>query len=480
MIVYVANLLGMRSRSLKRSLAILLMIAASRHGAAQAEAVAFPLGAIVPHITCLADSKQSYALYLPSTFSATRKWPIIYVFDPFAHGPAATEIVRAAAERFGYIVVASNNSKNGPAGGSRDAAQAMWQDTHQRLPIDPNRQYFAGLSGGARVATSLALSCGNCAAGVIANAAGFPTNAMPSAQMKFAYFATVGDADFNYAEFAHLRLKLDAIGVHYLIRTFDGPHGWAPADVWLEALEWMDLQAMAAGTLQRDPARIQSALDAGLARAKVFEAKGDLLDSYREYQAAVRNFRDLASVSSAQERVSALQKSKELRKAQKQESEEIELQERLEATPSEQMQKLSTGELDAMAFGELRSSIADLKRQASSSGKGSLVTGRALSGLVVQAYEAGQDSMDRKNYSVALQYFELAAAGSANPARAHYERARIYAITSDKKSMLSELRKRLAAGVHDASALDTEEFQQYRDQPDFKDIADEWKRKTVP
>jgi hypothetical protein len=69
-----------------------LLIAASRHGAAQAEAVAFPLGAIVPHITCLADSKQSYALYLPSTFSATRKWPIIYVFDPFAHGPVATEI----------------------------------------------------------------------------------------------------------------------------------------------------------------------------------------------------------------------------------------------------------------------------------------------------------------------------------------------------------------------------------------------------
>jgi uncharacterized protein YktA (UPF0223 family) len=298
--------------------------------------------------------------------------------------------------------------------------------------------------------------------------------------MKFAYFATLGEADFNYAEFAQLRPRLDAIGVHYVIRTFDGLHGWAPADVWFEALEWMDLQAMAAGTLQRDPARIESALDAGLARANAFEAKGDLLDSYREYQAVVRNFRDLASVSSAQERVSALQKSKELRKAQKQESEEIKLQERLEATPSEQMQKLPTGELDAMAFGELRSSVADLKRQASSSGKGSSVTGRALSGLVVQAYEAGQDSMDRKNYSVALQYFELAAAGSANPAWAHYERARIYAITSDKKSMLSELRKCLAAGVHDASALDTEEFQQYRDQPDFKDLADEWKRKTVP
>jgi hypothetical protein len=465
---------------LKRSLAILLLIAASRQGASQTEAVAFPVGAIVPHITCLADAKQSYALYLPSTFSATRKWPIIYDFDPFAHGPDATEVVRAAAEKFGYIVVASNNSKNGPAGGSRDAAQAMWQDTHQRLPIDPNRQYFAGLSGGARVATSLALSCGNCAAGVIANAAGFPTNAMPSAQIKFAYFATVGNADFNYAEFAQLRPKLEAIGVHYLIRTFDGPHGWAPADVWLEALEWMDLQAMAAGTLQRHPARINAAVAAGMSRAKEFEVKGDLMAAVREYEAIVRNFGDLTDVTMAKARVSELQKNKSFKKAEKQEAAELDQQERLEATPSAQMQKLPTGELDAAAFTDLRNSVTNLKRQAAGSDRASLVTRRALSGLVVQAYESGQSSMDQKNYSVALQYFDLAAAGSANPAWAYYQSARVYAITSDKKSMLSELRKCLTAGVHDASALDLDEFQRYRDQPEFKAVAEEWKRNANP
>src|SRR5437667_16029 len=89
---------------------------------------------------------------------------------------------------------------------------AFQQDTQQRLPLDPPRQYFAGLSGGARVATSLALSCGGCAAGAIANAAGFPVSNAPSGNIKFAYFATVGDADFNYAEFAQLRPKLDASG----------------------------------------------------------------------------------------------------------------------------------------------------------------------------------------------------------------------------------------------------------------------------
>ena len=59
-------------------------------------------------------------------------------------------------------------------GGSAEAAVAVWQDTQQRFAVDVHRRYVAGMSGAARVATSIALSCGDCVAGVIANAAGFP------------------------------------------------------------------------------------------------------------------------------------------------------------------------------------------------------------------------------------------------------------------------------------------------------------------
>jgi hypothetical protein len=462
---------------LNRRIAILLLIAAAQRSAvAETAAAEFPIGTVNSHVTCLGDPKQSYALYLPSGFSSTRTWPIVYVFDPFARGEDATKIVQSAAERFGYIVAASNNSKNGAFGGSKEAAAAMWKDTHQRLPLDPNRQYFAGLSGGARVATSLALSCSGCAAGVVANAAGFPVSSTPSGNMKFAYFATVGNADFNYAELAQLRPQLDSSGARYLIRTFEGPHGWAPPDVWLEALNWMDLQAMAAGTLTRDPARIKATLDASMSRANGFEAKGDLLAAVREYEAIARNFNDVTDVTAAKARISELHKSKDFKKAQKREAAELDEQERLEATPSTQMQKLPSGELDATAFSELRNNIADLKRQAAGRDRASLVTRRALSGLVVQAYEAGQASLDQKNYSVALQYFDLAATGSTNPASAYYQSARVYAIKSDKKSMLSELKKCLAAGVHNASALDLDEFQPYRDQPEFKAVLEEWKK----
>jgi hypothetical protein len=83
-----------------------------------------PVGSVVPKVSCVEPS-QSYALYLPSSYSAKQKWPILYVFDPAARGERAVAVIKAAAEKFGYIVAASNNSRNGPLGGSTEAANAM-------------------------------------------------------------------------------------------------------------------------------------------------------------------------------------------------------------------------------------------------------------------------------------------------------------------------------------------------------------------
>lgn len=435
----------------------------------------FPVGAVIPKVICSADPTQTYALYLPSGFPANRKWPIIYLFDPFARGQVAAEVVQAAAEKFGYIVAASNNSKNGPMGGSSAAASAIWKDTQMRLPVDAHRRYAAGLSGGSRVAASIALGCGDCIAGVIADAAGFPVGTAPPRNLKFAYFAAVGDADFNYAEFVQLRRQLDTADARYRIRIFAGSHGWAPAEVWTEALNWMDIQAMAGGNLPRDKTRITQTLKETLARAQALESNNDPLAAFREYQSAVRDFSGLADISSAKAKLAAIEKSKALKAATKREASEVEDQERIAGTASAQMQKLSTGELDAVELSDLRASISDLKSKAKPPGPKTLVLRRALSELVVQAYDSGQIATEKKDYRAALVYFDLAAAGSSNPAFAHYQRARTYAMSSHKKDMLAELRLALSEGFHEKSALEGDEFQPYRGDAEFQALAADWK-----
>jgi len=453
---------------------VLLLFAVQAPARAQTEQLQIIVGAINPKVVCRSNPAESYALYLPAQFSTNREWPIIYVFDPLARGEAAAEVVRPAAQKLGYIVAASNNSKNGPDGGSREAAIAMWDDTQLRLPVDPRRRYVAGMSGGSRVATSVALSCGDCVAGVIANAAGFPPDAAPPHPMKFAYFAAVGDADFNYPEFVRLRRKLDRAGARYRIRVFEGPHGWAPTEVWMEALNWMDIQAMASGTLPRATARIAASLQETFAGARAFESANEPLAAFREYEAAVRDFSGLADVGAAKAKLAELEKSNELKAAEKQEAADVEEQERIVKNPSIQMQKLATGDLDASGFSELLASISSLKRKAQPATRKNLVLRRAQIQLAMYAYESGQSCLTKKNYDTALSFFHLAAAGANKPGAAHYERARIFAIQSHKQKMLTELRLALASGYHEPAALDEAEFQPYRADPKFKELTAEW------
>ena len=155
-------------------------------------------GIVIDRVECSDDTAQTYALYLPSGYSPERTWSLLLAFHPAARGRLMVEKYQAAAEQYGYIVAASNNSRNGPYAVSMAAAQAMMTDVSRRFSIDPRRVYLAGMSGGARVAMGLALANNN-VAGVIASSAGYP-DSQPRTSVPFAVFSTAGIEDFNYIE----------------------------------------------------------------------------------------------------------------------------------------------------------------------------------------------------------------------------------------------------------------------------------------
>ncbi|HKQ93218.1 MAG TPA: hypothetical protein VJZ77_21330, partial [Blastocatellia bacterium] len=80
----------------------------------RARAQELPVGKIIERVVCLKDAGQSYALYLPSNYTTDRRWPVIYAFDPAARGLRPVERFKDAAEKYGYIIVGSNNSRNFP------------------------------------------------------------------------------------------------------------------------------------------------------------------------------------------------------------------------------------------------------------------------------------------------------------------------------------------------------------------------------
>ncbi|MCX6272604.1 MAG: hypothetical protein NTU44_15565 [Bacteroidetes bacterium] len=194
-------------------------------------------------VICRLDSNNSYALYLPSSYDATHTWPVIIAFDSHGDGRMPVYLLQEQAEKYSYIVIGSNNSKNGLStevtSGIYDAllADASW-----RFSLDKNRIYTMGFSGGARVAAYQALTKPGIK-GVIGCSAGFPGISSPPSTV-FDFLGIAGNFDFNLLEMRRLMTTLDQSPIPHVLMTFDGIHEWPPKEMIPDIFFWLQLNAM--------------------------------------------------------------------------------------------------------------------------------------------------------------------------------------------------------------------------------------------
>ena len=314
-----------------------------------------PRGVVIDDVKCAADPSQSYALYLPATYSPSRRWSVLVGFHPGARGRAIVETYRAAAERYGYIVVGSNNSRNGPWDVSAAAIRAIFPDVDTRFAIDSQRIYLTGHSGGARVAMQVALA-NKAIAGVIASSAGFP-DSQPRGKVGFAVFGTAGEDDFNYIELRMLDRKLTT---PHRLAIFSGGHTLPPEGVALEAIEWMELQAMKSARWPRDETFIDTLLEKK--RRGIEAATGT--SRVHLLEAFVEDFKGLRDVSVEEKRAKDLAKDGEMRKALAREREFDDEESRMMAELGQLEGTLADGERRMQALLTMRDRLSKLSEKA--------------------------------------------------------------------------------------------------------------------
>lgn len=433
-------------------------------------------GTVVSVLTCLDDPTQSYAVYLPSHYTPDRAWPVIYAFDPFARGKTAVDVYKDAAEKYGYIVVGSNNSKNGPSALQLGAAQAVWLDTHRRFAIDKNRVYTTGLSGGARVATSFALYCYTCAvAGVIAHGAGYPVmqSQKQPANDHFVYYAIVGDADLNYPEIMALRKKKDEAGAACKVRIYPGPHQWAPPEIVEGAVQWLELKAMQAGHEKTDSVFVHKLFEATQAEVVQAEQRGDTLSQYFALRSLVQDFKGLEDTTPLEGKLAQVKGSKALKSAEHKQEGEIALQASLTATAASELAQFGVAEPDAQGgLGQhIASVMSDLRRRANSNGGDHAVYSRAFSQLWIQGLEAGQDAFRENRLSQAAAYFRLMADASPDQTWPLLLLAEASVRAGNKKTALKAIEQAVQRGLKRAQTLTQDpELQPLASDPAFQRI----------
>ena len=456
----------------------------SAHAVAQQSAPASPApasaaqqdlqtGVVIAKVSSAAQPDQSYALYIPSHYTRERRWPIVYAFDPGARGSVPVELMKDAAERYGYIVAGSNNSQNGPLKASADAAQAMFRDTHARLSIDDNLVYLAGLSGGARLVFTLAQAC-KCAAGVLMNSAGFSPSSPPVAGANFSVFGTAGAFDFNYPEVVNLDAKLATLHYTHAFSGFDGSHEWAPASMMDEALAWFRLIAMKQDREPRDAEFVNEQAAEVEKRAKALEAAGDSYAAWKEYRQAAETFDGLGNATPFRERAAALEKVKAVRDGVKREQQDFEDQSTLSADIESGLASLRQYANRAEQRTQLEDQIYQLRirTEREKNPQKLRVERRALSGIFVGAMEAGEGRLDAKDVSGARDYFELACVADPDSVWALREVAVTRASDDNRKGALEALR-RAKEKTKDPAAFsawlkDEPAFAKFRDTPEFR------------
>lgn len=201
--------------------------------------IVFENGKIIEKVECALDKSTNYALYLPSTYDSTKTYPLIVAFDAHGDGLIPVKLFKDEAEKFGYIIVGSNNSKNGL---SLEVTNAIYKslitDIRSRFSINESRIYTAGFSGGSRVASSIAILNGGIA-GVIGFSGGFPNLNQPI-KTKFDFLGIVGSSDFNYTEMNQLDKDLQLNGFTHYLLIFEGKHEWPKSEIIPDVFYWLE------------------------------------------------------------------------------------------------------------------------------------------------------------------------------------------------------------------------------------------------
>ncbi len=433
-----------------------------------------PTGKVVESVVVQARPDQSYAAFLPTGYTPDRRWPTIFCLDPRARGRIAIERFVQAADKYGYIVVCSNNSRNGLDGPSvTQIFTDFWGDAHTRFSIDEKRTYAAGFSGGARLAVTFASRCRGCFAGVIAGGAGFPGDIAPDTKMSFAFFGVAGVDDFNFGELLNLEKKLSGLSVPHRFEAISGGHEWTSKEAIQDAVAWLTLQAMKAELTIRDEKFIDEQLTFRTTVAARLFAEQQFADSFRAYRSIARDFGGLRDVNVAIEKSYQLAKTDQFRKEEKAQDDDYRRQLR-EAGEIRSLWLKPFNPAETRSFrSEASVRITELrkKKEGNIDSRDRRLARRILSLLLVEAFEAAQPSLQANDYNSALANFQLAQEIEPKSANVSYEIARVYALKRQKKSALESLEEAVSLGFKDAARMKADEaFAGLTDEPRYQKV----------
>ena len=458
---------------MRRFLAMLLVSCVSVSAAAEIEPLQVPIGEMVEGIACASDPTQTYTLYIPSTYSRDRRYPVLLVLDPRGRSLFAAELFRDAAETYGWMIVSSDNTRSdGAWEPNLVAIQALWPEVHSRLPADFGRIYAAGFSGTVAVATLLARTTGE-VAGIIG--CGGLSSVNQLADNKVSFFSTAGTTDFNFSEMHRLDEFLAEQGNPHRLVIFEGPHTWMPPEVASEAVEWMELIGMRQGTRNRDQGLIDRLYAKDLEQARALAADGHAVAAARRLREMERSYHGLHDISEAVVAADRIEAGDDYHLQQKRAKRIRGFEDKCLERRNTELTLLRDSDVPpptAQLAGNLH--IMNLKRTARESDEQGLAAQRCLNSLYSSlSFYLPLDDLPKQRFAQVAVSYELANMIRDDNPVVWYNLACVRAHLGQKTAAVEALAKSLELGFNNFELLRTDtDLDPLRNRDDFKALVE--------
>jgi len=374
------------------------------------------------------------------------------------------ELYKDLAEKYGYILIASNNSKNGLSPEvSKNITSTLLSECSIRFSIDSRQVYTMGFSGGARVAGSIAINQGGIA-GVIACGAGLPSNAN-FANKNFHFMVMVGNKDFNYLEILNVEQQLSSLNIKNNICVFDGKHEWPKKETMEEVFRWLELNSMKNTFKIIDYSLVDKVKEFIDVKIKNASDNKQIIEEY-DYNKKAINFLDgLTDITKYESRILNIETSEEYLNAKQNQNNNFSLETGLQQKYSQAFQTQNT-KWWQNEINQINKFIKINKNP-----KQSLVYERVKSYLSLIAFMYSDKTVKMNNFANAEKFLQIYQMVDPTNSEVYYLKATIFNKQGNKQKTFENLNFAIDNGFEDLQRLNEDiEFSSIRQTKEFKQL----------
>ncbi len=270
-------------------------------------------GIVIDSLT-VPDTNNSFSIYLPKAFDMHKSWPILFGFDSSVKASHITHLYKEAAEKNGYIIVASNFSEGSKDKEKTDYVISLMNHVFSLFPIQKNRVYVTAIKKDTKLVSLLPVLYSNDIFGVITIGDSYYYDSSIKIKNSFSHLGIVNINNFRYKDLLSNKNYLKRKDVQADVFVYEGKSELPTSNIFTKALSTFTLHAMGNKRMPKDSIWIQNLFQSDLELVASYLNDGKFLIAHDEVKRIRTKYQQFFDTNFLKEKQKNIKRTKGYRK----------------------------------------------------------------------------------------------------------------------------------------------------------------------